>query len=331
MDPLDFSEEEIQQQLLLLGYKNVPKARLLELKRDLDELIRHGEWRSVSLSPQTSPGPSPPAFTKEKVRPSEAFVLHAAPCGDGQPLLTHPCRDERPPGDSYARHSVAPAQRLAAGAPCLLTVEDDPDTLSHSPTTSLHSQERRFIRRKVMRKLKGQRHVCDESVYSEDSDGLSCLEQRLAQIQVSPSEPDRETDGGADSDGGSDRTASSAAESCLSSLTGTGTDGDLRPQPKSFIRPAVGPPVRKSDPVARYFQYKQIWDMFKCPGEVDRRALRWEIKERLAYQPPPPRPRRVYVPNTYVVPTEKKRSALRWAVRTELAAAPQPCRASGRF
>lgn len=30
--------------------------------------------------------------------------------------------------------------------------------------------------------------------------------------------------------------------------------------------------------LCRYFQYKQLWDMFKLPGENDRKALRWEIK-----------------------------------------------------
>lgn len=34
---------------------------------------------------------------------------------------------------------------------------------------------------------------------------------------------------------------------------------------------------------------------------------------------PQPKPRRVFVPNTYVVPTEKKRSALRWEIRHDLA------------
>lgn len=28
----------------------------------------------------------------------------------------------------------------------------------------------------------------------------------------------------------------------------------------------------------RYFQYKQLWDVFKLPGEADRKALRLEIK-----------------------------------------------------
>lgn len=33
MDNLDFSEEEIQEQLTILGYKNIPKHRLREFKK----------------------------------------------------------------------------------------------------------------------------------------------------------------------------------------------------------------------------------------------------------------------------------------------------------
>lgn len=33
MDNLDFSEEEIQEQLTILGYKNIPKHRLREFKQ----------------------------------------------------------------------------------------------------------------------------------------------------------------------------------------------------------------------------------------------------------------------------------------------------------
>ncbi|CAN9510643.1 unnamed protein product [Ophioblennius macclurei] len=348
MDPLDFTEEEIREQLVLLGYTNIPKHKLHQFKQDLDELIRRGEWRSLVPSPEVTSQPSPPAYTKEKVSSNEASVLHAAIYGNRQAhntqvVLTCPNLDERAlqrPRDSYAQHSVAPKLQLAGEAPCRLQVEPDPNlvlnsTLSDSHTSSLDSQERRFIKRKVMRNLKGQRHVCDESFYSEDSDAASCLEERLDKLRVSPlaqayveAEHEEGTDRSSDSDAGS----TSAFESYAGGLTRTRSDGDLRPKPKSFIRPTVSQQtIKKSDPVARYFQYKQIWDMFRCPGEVDRRALRWEIKERLAYQPPPLRPRRVYVPNTYVVPTEKKRSALRWEVRTELANGLQPHKASCRF
>ncbi|XP_074487394.1 centriolar and ciliogenesis-associated protein HYLS1 isoform X2 [Sebastes fasciatus] len=344
MDNLDFSEEEIQDQLAALGYTNIPKHRLREFKQDLDELVRRGEWKSLTSSAQ----PSPPPYTKEKVSQrcfqgsAGGFFLHARKADHDRQATTGQSRECGRPQDSfdsYARHSVALNLRLPPGAPSRLQVvevevepEPDPDDTLHPPlsdgyTSTPDSQRERFIKRKVLRKHKGQSLVCDESVYSEDSDSASCLEERLADLQLSsPARRDLET-GNEDVSSQSDTQSSdaegvsfSAFESYLRGMTRSQSDGDLRPKPKSFIRPVRSQQtIKKTDPVAKYFRYKQLWEMFKLPGETDRRALRWEIKERLAFQPPPPKPRRVYVPNTYIVPTEKKRSALRWEIRNDLA------------
>ncbi|XP_078146819.1 centriolar and ciliogenesis-associated protein HYLS1-like [Centroberyx gerrardi] len=63
---------------------------------------------------------------------------------------------------------------------------------------------------------------------------------------------------------------------------------DAKLRPKSFIRPVLDKQtLKKTDPVAKYFKYKKYWDKHKAPGEDDRRVLHTEIRERLAYQPPP--------------------------------------------
>ncbi|CAJ1054140.1 hydrolethalus syndrome protein 1 homolog isoform X2 [Xyrichtys novacula] len=312
MDSLDFTEEEIREQLALLGYKNIPKHRLQEFKQDLDDLIRHGEWKNLtspppinsSRSPTASSGPSPPAFTKEKVSrrsfedSQEGFFLQAGHMDRHSQGQDRDRGQRQRLGDSYAQHSVAPRLQLPPGAPNRLQVEPDPDPddtlhppLSDSSTSSPEIQDRRFIRRKVFRKHKGQSLVCDESVYSEDS--ASCLEERLAELHVSsPAQRETENDEvGSHSEtqsSGAEGDALSAFESYIRGMTRSRSDGDIRPKPKSFIRPTRNQQTRKkTDPVAKYFQYKQIWEMFKLPGETDRRALRQEIKDQLAYQPPP--------------------------------------------
>ncbi|XP_078492101.1 uncharacterized protein LOC100179155 [Ciona intestinalis] len=93
-----------------------------------------------------------------------------------------------------------------------------------------------------------------------------------------------------------------------------------RNQPPSFIRPSTTNPhtrnLKKVDPVNKYHQYKEFWSNIKAPGEKSHKNLRWEVKAQMMYkEEPAPKPQRVYVPNTYVVPTSKKRSALRWEVR----------------
>ncbi|KAK9540727.1 hypothetical protein VZT92_003161 [Zoarces viviparus] len=201
MDNLHFSEDEIEEQLAALGYKNIPKHRLCKFKQDLDDLVRRGEWKSLVSAPQMNPAtsqPSPPAFTKEKVghcyfqSSGEGFFLHARKVDhDRQVLTSCQSRDrEQQQGrcDSYARHSVALNLRLPPGAPSRLQVEEeeegeeeeeeeeeepDPDETLHPPLTESYastpdSHRGRFIKRKVLRKHKGESLVCDESVYSED-------------------------------------------------------------------------------------------------------------------------------------------------------------------
>ncbi|KAM4750976.1 uncharacterized protein hyls1 isoform 1-T1 [Anableps anableps] len=173
------------------------------------------------------------------------------------------------------------------------------------------------------------RSAIDES--SSSKDAASCLEDRMAELDLASSDQkDYETDENDSQSSETDDVDFSAFESYIKGMTRR--DQEVRPKPKSFIRPVMCQRTRKkNDPVARYFQYKEMWEMFQVPGENDRKALRWEIKEKLAYQPPPAKPRRVYVPNTYVVPTEKKRSELRWMIRNDLANGRLPQKFTSQF
>ncbi|KAM4750977.1 centriolar and ciliogenesis-associated protein HYSL1 isoform 2-T2 [Anableps anableps] len=348
MDNLDFSEEEIQQQLAILGYKTIPKHRLLEFKRDLDDLIHHGQWKNlasatpINIYTQTAASQSsPPAYTKEKVS-----LLY--PKGSGEGFFLHEGKTDQNTWknekfgwsqrrcDSYAEQSVGPRLYFPAGAPNRLQekldTEDSLDSLlSDSYTSCSDHQQRRLVKRKVLRKRRGKSLICSESVYTEDSDAASCLEDRMAELDLASSDQkDYETDENDSQSSETDDVDFSAFESYIKGMTRR--DQEVRPKPKSFIRPVMCQRTRKkNDPVARYFQYKEMWEMFQVPGENDRKALRWEIKEKLAYQPPPAKPRRVYVPNTYVVPTEKKRSELRWMIRNDLANGRLPQKFTSQF
>ncbi|KAM3865359.1 centriolar and ciliogenesis-associated protein HYLS1-like [Diretmus argenteus] len=247
MDNLDFSEEEIQEQLAILGYRNIPKHTLREFKRE------------------------PPTGLEVELEPEDT------------------------------QHS--------------------PYTDSHTSTPDGETHGRHFIKRKVLRKHKGEFFVCDESVHSEESDAASGLEERLGGLHVSMStQHDSETEN-------DDVTSQSEDHS-------SENDGISFSAFQSYIRAMVhsGPDAGPQAPTqVLYFQYKREWDKFKVPGEQDRRHLRREVRERLASQPPPPKPQRVYVPNTYVVPTEKKRSALRWQVKHDLANGLLPSRFDYQF
>ncbi|XP_066504443.1 centriolar and ciliogenesis-associated protein HYSL1 isoform X2 [Hoplias malabaricus] len=355
MENLDFSEEEIEQQLAALGYTNIPEERLREFKRDLDLLISHEKSKSqtsaewISPKSQSSSCKSPPVITKEKVEvhrtgSSYSYIYsHNGAADQQRPVMNSTfhegCHDvsvDQASYDSYIKHSVAPKYIRPSTAPNRLQLEEAPSEIYHSLLGSnqtgqeLHTNARPAIKRKVLRKNQGQSQVCDESTYSEDSEPVSELEERLDQLRVSAPNRQHELYSETDETGSySDRHSSateqlpSAFQAYVKGMTRSHSESDIRPRPKSFIRPVMDHPhtrnLKKTDPVAKYYQYKQNWEMFKPPGEKSRKELHWAIREQLMYQPPPPKPQRTYVPNTYVVPTEKKRSALRWEIRHDLA------------
>ncbi|KAG8287011.1 hypothetical protein J6590_046985 [Homalodisca vitripennis] len=54
-------------------------------------------------------------------------------------------------------------------------------------------------------------------------------------------------------------------------------------------QPRPGSAPQRSDPVALYHQYQQLWKQQKLPGEARHNDLRWTIREKLLGQEPQPR------------------------------------------
>ncbi|XP_041107819.1 hydrolethalus syndrome protein 1 homolog isoform X2 [Polyodon spathula] len=359
MDDIAFTEDDIQQQLVLLGYNNIPRHRLHEFKKDLEQLIRHERSKSQTSSERVSPqsyssgGKNSPAYGSQ----SEATYTHK-PCATSRKKFPQPERQvqlstygtEHPSTsprfqqyDSYIMHSVTPTFPRPTSAPCRLDVENNSESInstlesatssSTNPDRPQGSYRKPAIKRKVLRKQNGQAHVCDESIHSEaELDAVRKLEERLAGLQMCSevSDFDLETDeiGSLSEQSSSDEARPRSAFQLYTrdALRSAETERDSRSssRPKSFIRPQLDHPhkrnLKKNDPVSKYFQYKQAWEAFRPPEEKEHKGLRWGIREQMLYKSQlPSKPQRIYVPNTYEVPTEKKRLALRWEVRHDLA------------
>ncbi|XP_067901427.1 centriolar and ciliogenesis-associated protein HYSL1 isoform X2 [Heterodontus francisci] len=227
MAGLDFTDQDVREQLDLLGYHNVPQHQLREFRKDLEELIRHERSKSQSSSKAsdsveshssiTSPNYvsqvknrsiyQPLAATQTTTqrefnsgkenqpsyrRPIETFYSH--------PTEFHQC-------DAYSRYSVAPNSFRCTSAPTRLILQNTPDQESNrsqvqsensstgSPETSSESTRKPIIRRKVLRKKNGQLHVYDESTISEtDSDAVSELGQRISRFQTLSNEAESDTE-----------------------------------------------------------------------------------------------------------------------------------------
>ncbi|KAJ8284519.1 hypothetical protein COCON_G00033690 [Conger conger] len=318
MEILDFSEDEIERQLAVLGYTNIPKHRLHEFKRDLDQLIQHERSKSHSSSDVNSPrsqsrasgnSSNGPAVLREKLqtqRPELNFRISLPKTSLRERPVVHSIYaadnlSERPGQcDSYPRYSVSAQYPWTSSALQRLREENDHKNMSSSildtnKSSNPHSvfgvAEKPFIKRKVLRKLSGQLHVCDESMHNEDSvDGLEDQFERL-QVSVTASESEN-----LDSEPDSEEVdslseAPNAFQAYSKAMSRSRSENDIRTYPKSFIRPQMAHPhtrnLKKTDPVAKYFQYKQDWETFRAPGEKDRKGLRSDIREQMMYKTRP--------------------------------------------
>uniref|UniRef100_A0A8C8BP77 HYLS1 centriolar and ciliogenesis associated n=1 Tax=Otus sunia TaxID=257818 RepID=A0A8C8BP77_9STRI len=227
------------------------------------------------------------------------------------------------PEDEEPLAAALALSRLYAREPALPTLAGDP-----------RGPRRLVMKRKVLRRRPdGGVEVSDESVSSEPESDADVGSLRREMFQLRSSADDSISEGEIETSSssldesphrwppgdsppcllGDFRSRSCAASHCPAAAG----------QPKSFIPPRfepLGHNRRKTDRVAKYFEYKREWEKFRIPGEDQRQELRWGIREQMLCRPELPGKRQhLHVPNAYIVPTEKKRAALRWEVRWDLA------------
>ncbi|XP_071080184.1 centriolar and ciliogenesis-associated protein HYLS1-like [Haliotis cracherodii] len=324
MDPqsIEFSEEEIQDELARLGYRNVPEEKLREFKKDLQRLIQQERSKNSSFNSSGS------SHLAADAADTSASSAHGTVRRDRIPLeevsdqghldyRTH-AYSHRGIGKEN-NYGVEPIlKRPVTGNPTrgrndMFTMFDR-DAISPGlrDDVSETDSERRMVKRKTLRKNdKGSKFI-DESMTESDAGSIIDANERLQRLAL------RDSD-----DIASTRRPHSAPADAPYRLSPDD------PRPSSVILRTADHPhtrnIRKSDPVARYQQFQQAWQVQKAPGEKVHKGLRWNIREQmLVHETIEKRPQRVFVANKYVVPTEKKRQTLRWQIRMDLAHGNKP-------
>lgn len=165
----------------------------------------------------------------------------------------------------------------------------------------------RMVKRKVLRKKTDGSRVIDESFTESESGSVLDINERLRLLGIN-----------------TDRPSTAPASEPPYRLS----PDDPRPA-SVILRPSEHPHtrnVRKSDPVARYQQFRQSWTHQRAPGEKKHNQLRWNIREQMLAQDQvvEKKSQRVFVPNKYIVPTDKQRKSLRWQIRMDLAQGQMP-------
>nr|XP_034323793.1 hydrolethalus syndrome protein 1 homolog [Crassostrea gigas]XP_034323794.1 hydrolethalus syndrome protein 1 homolog [Crassostrea gigas] len=299
-DDLEFTDDEIRDELSKLGYRSIPSERLQEFKKDLRVLIQHERSklsRDTSLSShiQTDAsdsflGPphrrleedSPPGYISREKENRPLRYDH------GEPIFKKPL----PPQPSQVRGDFALYDSH---------FDSTKDDFSGSECGS------RMVKRKVLRKKTDGSRVIDESFTESESGSVLDINERLRLLGIN-----------------TDRPSTAPASEPPYRLS----PDDPRPA-SVILRPSEHPHtrnVRKSDPVARYQQFRQSWTHQRAPGEKKHNQLRWNIREQMLAQDQvvEKKSQRVFVPNKYIVPTDKQRKSLRWQIRMDLAQGQMP-------
>lgn len=324
-DSLDFTDDEIRDELSKLGYSHVPDSKLEEFKKDLGRLIRHERSKQSSQNTTLS---SHPVETSHSAA-GETHQASAIPRAR-IPLEESPVErqnlEERDTRRQYAsmrfgkenreyEPEADPVRREGSRVPprqeghfSLYESDVNHSQLSHRDDVSETDSERRMVKRKVLRKEKDGTRRIDESMTESETGSLMDINERLKELGIYDSV-----------DFFNRKRPQSAPNAPPYRLAPDD------PRPASVILRKTEHPhtknIRKSDPVARFQEFRKSWDQQKAPGEKNHKNLRWNVREQMLAQDVvyEKKPQRVFVPNKYTVPSDKKRNALRWQIRMDMA------------
>lgn len=308
---IDFTDDEIRDELSKLGYGNVPHHRFEEFKSDLRSLISHERSKissqNTSLSSHVDTTGSIAGIPSRRRYPLEENQgSHHGPGFLEYRGTSHYGKENRYVDNSVPSYKKSYTVDPPRGNFSMYDTTPDTSQLQIRDDVSETDSERRMVKRKVLRKRKDGSKVIDESVTESEAGSLSDIHDRLKELGIRDDER---------------RCASARSEPPYRLAP-----DDPRPASVILRAPDHTKPVRKSDPVARYQQFRRSWSQQRAPGEKTHKNLRWNVREQMLSQDQviEKRPQRVFVPNKYVVPTDKQRKSLRWNVRMELAHGQMP-------
>lgn len=292
---MDFSDDEIREELARLGYNSVPSDKLAEFKRDLYTLINSEKSKSSSLNSSIEDDPADIELSKKDHE-------HAA-----RNVSNHGSQWIDQFNEDWDYRGVGPSKTIIKGdhqdiehRPKTAPINRDfqvpaPYSMYENPPIQDHFNESnssgRCVKRKTCRKSSSGVKRIDESFsesdYGEAFDAYERLKCKDSE-QRKPSLPQE------------------------ARVIGSS-------RAPSWIRKTTPPHDRRPKQMTCHElmnKYNKVWNAHPTPGEKPRSAVVNAVKAKLMKNFEIQKPIRVYVPNDYKRPHEKTRSSLRWEVRT---------------
>lgn len=354
---LEFTDDEIREELARLGYQNVPANKLADFKKDLMTLMHSERSKTNSLNSSINePGQSiSPVFKENSEYSDENFTNH------GNQWIDQDYKDKW----SYNKNDVPSTSckfredwKYKGGDKTTncdkynIFREEQDEQRNCRPTTAPpgfdsytrtipssygHYELPEDVDTRKTNENQSNENECRETTLEEDL-AAKPLKRKTCRIikdgcrRVEESFCESETDGIFEI---YEKIKSMAMRDCKCAekkLTET-EEPPYRQNGKkcdipSFKRLSTGvirnkePPhtrnLVKTKPFDRMMYYKKIWKTQPPVHEINRIPLHKMIHAKMTKKDEIVKEHKVYIPNSYVVPTTKPRVALRWKVRAAI-------------
>ncbi|XP_005097904.1 hydrolethalus syndrome protein 1 homolog isoform X2 [Aplysia californica] len=324
---MEFTDDEIREELARLGYQNVPSDKLIEFKKDLLKLIHTERSKNTSLNSSTEEQRQSrsPVVKENSEFVTGNFTNHGSQWIEkefredwqyrgGDKTTTSKKYDysgvdhhDRACKSATATRSASEMRRNGvpgsyANYELPLDVENgkNNDNQSNSMRDGFEDDSgSKMIKRKTCRKMEDGCRRIDESFCDSETDGIFEIYERIKSMAMR------------DCECGKSRPTTADVEPPYR------LKGKKNAYP-SFIRKMEPPHTRnlvRQKPFDRLRMYQKLWKAQPAAGEAHRFELHKAVHAKLLEKDEIKVDHKVYVPNRYVVPTEKPRNALRWKVR----------------
>jgi len=305
---MDFSDEEIREELARLGYDNVPTEKLCEFKKDLLKLIESERSKNNSVNS---------SFTSDLKNQGEIDYPNDGDELSQSNLSNHGNQwiEQNDETNESDKEEIVITKPKVPGAYSLYELPVELDTKSKNKTAKenksnnmdhkpLDCSSSRIVKRKTCRMMVDGARRVDESFTSDETDGMFEVYEKIKSMAMRDCECDKKKDSVISSEEPPYRLKITKKNSFPSVIHKSVPPHDR------FKKAAL--PFEKN----RYYQ--QMWKAHAIPGETTYDKLCKKIHLKMMKKDEIKLDPKIYVPNNYVIPSEKNRKALRWRIRHAL-------------
>lgn len=263
---MDISDEEIRRELQKQGYTDLSPTSFQAVKSDLQRLLFEEVYRRASFITST---PTAISSSSSHSNPDKGTNAHAA-----ESLQCSRSCYSTPAGTGTKNEHSTTTCYSSALEQCSNATHQQ-STLSSSSSTKFGE---RIMHRKVLRCRNGNAYISERSTLSTDrcysSNSCEVAKESISLTEVQP----RRLRAPSPRPRTSTNDAWHAVEKDLPPSRWTSIASLLQSSQTKVLWERGR---HKGDPVARYHEYRRVWEKYKAPGEKSHAQLRWNVRAQM--------------------------------------------------